>query len=87
MINQELITAISEMNMEELVHLLDERNSYQNTTKTIFLKKLRPISKNLKKDSRLIPYEGFCNASRERCDNCGKSGISFWEKTQKKRFL
>ena len=65
MINKELITAISEMNMEELVHLLDERNSYQNTTKTIFLKKLRPIFEEFeKKDSRLIPYEGFCNASR-----------------------
>ena len=38
MINQELITAISEMNMEELVHLLDERNSYQNTTKLSTLK-------------------------------------------------
>ena len=85
MINQELITAISEMNMEELVHLLDERNSYQNTTKTIFLQKLRPIFEEFeKKDSRLIPYEGFCNASRERCDNCGKSGISFLGENSKK---
>lgn len=71
-----LINAISEMNSKALELILEDNVSYQDTTKTIFLQKLKEVFTDFQKeDSKLIPYEGKCNSGE--CTNKNKKGIAF----------
>jgi len=71
-----LINAISEMNSKALELILVDNVSYQDTTKTIFLQKLKEVFKDFQKeDNKLIPYEGKCNS--DKCTNKNKKGIAF----------
>jgi hypothetical protein len=71
-----LVNAISEMDSKALQIILEDKVSYQDTTKTIFLKKLNDVFKEFKKeDNKLIAYQGKCNSSE--CSNKNKNGISF----------
>lgn len=71
-----LIKAISEMNSKALELILEDNVSYQDTTKSIFLQKLKEVFKDFQKeDNKLIPYEGKCNS--DKCTNKNKKGIAF----------
>ena len=71
-----LVNAISEMDSKSLELILEDNVSYQDTTKTIFLKKLEDVFKEFKKeDKKLIAYQGKCNSSE--CSNKIKIGFSF----------
>lgn len=71
-----LINAISEMDSKALKLILEDKVSYQDTTKTIFLEKLEDVFKEFKKeDNKLIAYQGKCNSNE--CSNNNKNGISF----------
>ena len=71
-----LIKAISEMNNKVLELILEDDVSYQDTTKSIFLQKLKEVFKDFQKeDNKLIPYEGICNS--DECTNKNKKGIAF----------
>jgi hypothetical protein len=71
-----LINAISEMDSKALELFLEDNVSYQDTTKTIFLQKLKEVFKDFQKeDNKLIPYEGICNS--DKCTNKNKRGIAF----------
>jgi hypothetical protein len=60
-----LINSISEMNSTALELILEDNVSYQDTTKSIFLQKLKEVFKDFQKeDNKLIPYEGKCNPAR-----------------------
>lgn len=71
-----LVNAISEMDSKAIELILEDNISYQDTTKTIFLKKLDEVFKEFKKeDKKLIAYKGKCNSNE--CSNKNKNGISF----------
>jgi hypothetical protein len=71
-----LVNAISEMNLQALQIILEDKVSYQDTTKTIFLEKLDEVFKEFKKeDNKLIAYHGKCNSNE--CSNKNKNGFSF----------
>lgn len=71
-----LVSAISEMNIKALELILEDNISYQDTTKSIFLKKLEDVFKEFKKeDNKLIAYQGKCNSTE--CSNKNKNGFSF----------
>ena len=71
-----LVNAISEMNLKALQIILEDKFSYQDTTKTIFLEKLEDVFKEFKKDdNKLIAYQGKCNS--DECTNKNKNGFSF----------
>ena len=71
-----LINAISEMDIKALELILEDNVSYQDTTKTIFLLKLKEVFTDFQKeDNKLIPYEGKCNS--DECTNKNKKGIAF----------
>lgn len=71
-----VINAISEMDSKAIELILEDNVSYQDTTKTIFLQKLKEVFKDfLKEDNKLIPYEGKCNS--DECTNKNKKGIAF----------
>ena len=71
-----LIKAVSEMNSKALELILEDDVSYQDTTKTIFLQKLKEVFKDFQKeDNKLIPYKGKCNSGE--CTNKNKKGIAF----------
>ena len=55
---------------------MEDKVSYQDTTKTIFLQKLKEVFKDfLQEDNKLIPYEGKCKS--DECSNKNKKGIAF----------
>lgn len=71
-----LIEAISQMDSDALELILEDNVSYQDTTKTIFLKKLKEVFVNFQKtDDKLIPNKGKCNS--EECPNKNKNGVAF----------
>ena len=71
-----LINAISEMDCKAIELILEDNVSYQDTTKIIFLQKLKEVFKDFQKeDNKLIPYEGKCNS--DKCSNKNKKGIAF----------
>lgn len=71
-----LINAISEMDCKAIELILEDNVSYQDTTKSIFLQKLKEVFKDFQKeDNKLIPYEGKCNS--DKCSNKNKKGIAF----------
>jgi hypothetical protein len=71
-----LINAVSEMDSKALELILEDDVNYQDTTKTIFLQKLKDVFTDFKKeDNKLIPYEGKCNS--DDCTNKNKKGIAF----------
>ena len=71
-----LIDAISEMNCKAIELILEDKITYQDTTKTIFLQKLQEVFKEFqKKDNKLLAYEGKCNS--DECINKNKKGIAF----------
>ncbi|CAH0336592.1 hypothetical protein FVB9288_02300 [Flavobacterium sp. CECT 9288] len=71
-----LIDAISEMNCKAIELILEDKITYQDTTKTIFLQKLQEVFKEFqKKDNKLIAYEGKYNS--DECININKKGIAF----------
>ena len=71
-----LINAISEMDCKAIELILEDNVSYQDTTKTIFLQKLKEVFKDFQKeDNKLIPYEGKCKS--DECSNKNKKGIAF----------
>ncbi|MGZ9676401.1 hypothetical protein [Flavobacterium sp. GNP001] len=71
-----LIDAISEMNCKAIELILEDKITYQDTTKTIFLQKLQEVFKEFQnKDNKLLAYEGKCNS--DECINKNKKGIAF----------
>ena len=71
-----LINAISEMDCRAIELILEDNVSYQDTTKSIFLQKLKEVFTDFQKeDNKLIPYEGKCNS--DKCTNKNKRGIAF----------
>ena len=71
-----LINAISEMDCKAIELILEDNVSYQDTTKSIFLQKLKEVFTDFQKeDNKLIPYEGKCNS--DKCTNKNKRGIAF----------
>ena len=71
-----LVKAISEMDSKGLELILEDDVSYQDTTKIIFLQKLKEVFKEFQReDNNLIPYEGKCNS--DECSNKNKSGVAF----------
>ena len=71
-----LINAISEMDCKAIELILEDNVSYQDTTKSIFLQKLKEVFTDFQKeDNKLIPYEGKCNS--DKCTNKNKKGIAF----------
>ena len=71
-----LVNAISDMDSKALELILEDKVSYQDTTKTIFLEKLNEVFQEFKKeDNKLIAYQGKCNSNE--CSNKNKNGISF----------
>ncbi|CAM3774564.1 hypothetical protein FLGE108171_14585 [Flavobacterium gelidilacus] len=71
-----LIAAISNMDLEAIAKVLDDEGTYQDTTKTIYLEKLREGFDQFRKgDDFLIPYEGGCIS--EECNNKTKKGVAF----------
>jgi hypothetical protein len=73
----EIVNAISNMDLELLQEALDEDKTYQDVSKTIFIKKLSEVFNQFKisNDSKLIPNSGFCTGTG--CPNNGCKGISF----------
>ena len=52
-----LVKAISEMDCKAIELILEDNVSYQDTTKSIFLQKLKVVFKDFQKeDNKLIPY-------------------------------
>lgn len=73
-----LIDAICKMDLDTINLILEDDVSYQNTTKTIFLEKLKHQFLKLKnEDTHLVPYEGNCCAEASVCDNSNKKGVLF----------
>ena len=71
-----VVNAISEMDYAALEILLDNNISYQNTSKTIFIEKLKEIFIKFKqKDTQLIPLEGICCSAE--CYNKDNAKVSF----------
>ena len=71
-----LINAISEMDCKAIELILEDNVSYQDTTKSIFLQKLKEVFTDFQKeDNKLIPYEGKCIS--DKCTNKNKKGIAF----------
>ena len=85
--NQELITAISEMNTVKMIHLLNESKHYPKSKKEVLIKDLTMIFNHLKiKDSLLEIIEGKCYATFDDCKNADKTGWLFLAKKSKKYF-
>ena len=71
-----LVQAISEMDSAAVELILEDDVSYQDTTKTIFLQKLKTLFEDFQKeDNKLLAYDGTCNS--DECSNKNKNGISF----------
>jgi uncharacterized protein YjhX (UPF0386 family) len=71
-----VVKAISEMDYEALEILLDDNINYQDTTKAIFIEKLKEIFIKFKqKDTQLIPHEGKCCSAE--CYNKDKAKVLF----------
>jgi len=71
-----LINAISEMDCKAIELILEDNVSYQDTTKTIFLQKLKTLFQDFQKeDNKLIAYQGKCNY--KECSNTNKNGFCF----------
>ncbi len=71
-----LINAISEMDIKALELILEDDVSYQDTSKTIFLQKLKTLFQDFQKeDNKLIAYQGKCNY--KECSNTNKNGFCF----------
>jgi hypothetical protein len=74
--SNEVIHAISVMDIDLLDSVLDRNLTYQDTTKAIFIKSLEVIFENFRsEDSFLIPHKGRCIS--DECPNTNKNGISF----------
>ena len=85
--NQELISAISEMNTVKMIHLLNESKHYPKSKKEVLIKDLTLIFNHLKtKDSLLEIIEGKCCATFDDCKNADKTGWLFLAKKSKKYF-
>ena len=85
--NQELISAISEMNTVKMIHLLNESKHYPKSKKEVLIKNLTLIFNHLKtKDSLLEIIEGKCCATFDNCKNADKTGWLFLAKKSKKYF-
>jgi hypothetical protein len=74
---QNILYYFSQLDWDRLYFYLKDEYSYQDTTKEIFLSK---IKKNFDKhiesgDTELILIKGKCQS--KICDNCGKSGYRF----------
>jgi hypothetical protein len=72
-----IIDSIKHMNVEMLSELLNEKYTYQEVKKDIFLLKLEDIfdRQRMLGDTLLIPFKGLCYS--EVCENQGCSGVSF----------
>ena len=68
---------MSEMDAEMLSLILDDRKTYQEATKEVFIEKLKGAFKKFKKenDTSLTPYPGICQSTE--CTNTGCKGYSF----------
>lgn len=74
---QSILTAFSQMDIEKLHLLLNDDYSYQDTTKEIFLEKIKEIFDTHRNsgDTELRYYKGKCNSNE--CENCGTGGYRF----------
>ena len=68
---------MSEMDAEMLSLILDDRKTYQEATKEVFIEKLKGAFKKFKKenDTSLTTYPGICQSTE--CTNTGCKGYSF----------
>jgi hypothetical protein len=72
-----IVKAISEMDIEYLERILDDKITYQDTSKEIFLFKIQKIFEEIKKsDDALFINEGKCNS--DQCTNYEKCGAMFY---------
>ncbi len=72
----EVIHAISVMDIDLLDSVLDKNLTYQDTTKAIFIESLEVVFEKFRsEDSFLIPHKGRCKS--EECPNTNKNGVSF----------
>jgi len=74
---QTILYCFSILDLDKLQFYLKEEYTYQDTTKEIFLNKIKDIFEAHKNsgDTALLIYEGVCG--HEKCGNCGKSGYRF----------
>ena len=74
------------MDIDVLQNLLDEKTDYQETTKSIFMKRLWIRFQDLKqRDTKFDNYEGSCKAKNGCCVavNFGKKGHVFIAKNSR----
>lgn len=74
---QNILHYFSQLDWDRIYFYLKEEYSYQDTSKDIFLSKVKKIFQKLinEGDTELILLKGECKS--DVCDNCGKSGYRF----------
>jgi hypothetical protein len=72
-----IIDSIKHMNIDALQDLLNDKYTYQDVKKEVFVLKLKNIfeAQKMLGDTLLIPYKGLCYS--ETCENQGCGGVSF----------
>lgn len=73
----EIIKAFEAMNISMLDVLLDDNKTYQDTTKEVFLEKLKALFDCFQRegDTMLLAHNGVCNG--EGCSSYGCNGFAF----------
>ena len=83
---EELVLAISSMDINDIEALLFDSYRYQDASKKVYIKKLSDLFSKYKKfgDSRFIVKDGCCNS--KTCHNNGCNGYSFVGNVSKNYF-
>ena len=80
-----IVKAITEMDIEYLERILDDKITYQEASKDVFLSKIRELFEEIKKsDDSLIINEGKCDS--DQCSNYEKCGMMFYGNNTGKYF-
>lgn len=70
------VSAVCAMDIKNIENILDDDRTYQDTTKTIFIEKLKEVFANFKsEDSKLLAYDGSCRSLI--CLNTNQKGVLF----------
>jgi hypothetical protein len=71
-----ILSYFQTLDIAKLRLYLKEDYTYQDTTKEIFLNEIEDIFKALHNsgDTEILLYPGYCGATSDMCDNCGKKG-------------
>lgn len=83
---EELVIAISSMDIPDIEALLSSKYLYQDATKKMYLKKLAELFSRYKSfgDSKFLVNNGCCNS--KQCNNLGCNGYSFVGNVSKNYF-